>query len=266
MRCATGAKPLPSHMVPPRGGDREMSAAPLHPARPPPGSGDLVLFPGASIVPPVPRASRSSSSPLRGCGRSTWTRSSPAADQTRRPTPKRTDLPSCPGPRLHREDCRRENGDSPRGSGIGRTSSQSAVCRYHAHRVTARGCGTPSSTGVNGSPPSCTARPTAEPRPGGRPGRHGARAPVRRPARAARPHRDPARPGLDDDVPGPAQHQRLVAVDLARAAAPPRGRPARRRRRRGPAGRARRRRRAPAPPRPAAAPTPAPPPTVRAGR
>ena len=35
-RCATGAKPLPSHLVLPRGGDRQMSAAPFHSARPPP--------------------------------------------------------------------------------------------------------------------------------------------------------------------------------------------------------------------------------------
>src|SRR5690348_7565318 len=56
------------------------------------------------MVPPVPRASRSSSSPLRGCGRSTWTRSSPTAEPTRRPTSrKKNGFSCCPGPRLHRE-------------------------------------------------------------------------------------------------------------------------------------------------------------------
>jgi hypothetical protein len=71
----------PSHPTwsSPRGGDREMSAAPLHPARPPPDRLPICPFPGALIVPPVPRTSRSSSSPLRGCGCSTWTRSSPTA-------------------------------------------------------------------------------------------------------------------------------------------------------------------------------------------
>src|SRR5207249_10297056 len=38
VRCATGAKPLPSDLVLLRGGNREMSAAPAHPARPPPGT------------------------------------------------------------------------------------------------------------------------------------------------------------------------------------------------------------------------------------
>src|SRR5690349_24435836 len=56
------------------------------------------------MVPPVPRASRSSSSPLRGCGRSTWTRSSPTAEPTRRPTSrKKNGFSCCPGPHLHRE-------------------------------------------------------------------------------------------------------------------------------------------------------------------
>jgi hypothetical protein len=61
-----------------------MSAAPFPPARPPPRPHGLQHHSllGASIVPPVPRASRSSSSPLCGCGRSTWTRSSPTADET----------------------------------------------------------------------------------------------------------------------------------------------------------------------------------------
>ena len=87
--------------------------------------------------------------------------------------------------------------------------------RYHAHRVTARGCGTPSSTGVNGSPPSCTARPTAEPRPAGaRGGTARVRPSGARPVRLARTA-TPSGPGLDDDVPRPAQHQRLVAVHLA---------------------------------------------------
>jgi len=66
-----------------------MSAAPLPAARPPPHPGTIPQHNsllGALIVPPVPRASRSSSSPLRGCGRSTWTHSSPTASETRQPT------------------------------------------------------------------------------------------------------------------------------------------------------------------------------------
>ena len=82
-----------------------MSAAPSHPARSPPGQASHDPFIGVPMVPPVPRASRSSSSPLRGCGRSTRTRSSPAAtcpfaDQ---PPRKNSGFGSCPGPRLHRE-------------------------------------------------------------------------------------------------------------------------------------------------------------------
>jgi hypothetical protein len=87
-----------------------MSAAPLHPARPPPGSPGVLPVTRRFIVPPVPRGSRSSSSPLRGCGRSTWTRSSPAAacnPPTNRQE-RRTGLPLDPGPRLHRETVSRD--------------------------------------------------------------------------------------------------------------------------------------------------------------
>ena len=148
---------------------------------------------------------------------------------------------------------------------VGRTSSQSAVCRYHAHRVTARGCGTPSSTGVNASPPTCTARPTADPRPAGARGGTarvrpsggsaacGSPAPQRRSAPPRR-RRAPCRAARA------SRRSRPRPASAARR----RARPARRPRRRGSAGRVRRPRPAPARPGSAAAPTPAPPSTARA--
>ena len=70
-----------------------MSAAPSPAARPPPHPGTIPQHNsllGAPISPSVPRASRSSSSPLRGCGRSTWTRSSTASPTSLRPEGQRT--------------------------------------------------------------------------------------------------------------------------------------------------------------------------------
>jgi transposase len=81
LRCATGAKPLPSGLVLPPGGDGEMSPAPYRPERSPPraASGPRPCSAAQRCCRRfVPRPGRSSS-PLRGCGRSTRTRSSPPA-------------------------------------------------------------------------------------------------------------------------------------------------------------------------------------------
>ena len=79
-----------------------MSAAPFtFRSTTPAAAANTPLLPGAFIVPPVPRASRSSSSPLRGCGRSTWTRSSPTATRPFAEQPPRKQrirvLPPAPG-------------------------------------------------------------------------------------------------------------------------------------------------------------------------
>ena len=94
------------------------------------------------------------------------------------------------------------------------------LCRYHAQQLFMRGCGTPSSSGVNASPPSCTAvRRRSHGR--RRPGRHGAvrpsgRGPCGSPARRVRPCR------RDDDLPAPRSTSVSVAVTSPRSRAWPR--------------------------------------------
>jgi hypothetical protein len=82
-----------------------MSAAPTHPARPPPPGRCHQPLSGAFIVPPVPHASRSfvlAAARLRALRLDPLVTGSelPFAEQT----PKKTRIrPLAPGPRLHRE-------------------------------------------------------------------------------------------------------------------------------------------------------------------
>ena len=82
-----------------------MSAAPTHPARPPPPGRCHQPLSGAFIVPPVPHASRSfvlAATRLRALRLDPLVTGSelPFAEQT----PKKTRIrPLAPGPRLHRE-------------------------------------------------------------------------------------------------------------------------------------------------------------------
>jgi len=82
-----------------------MSAAPRPTSRAPPGTAFCPPFSAGcpSCRRLLARPGRSSS-PLRGCGRSTWTHSSAAGLTSPRPEGRRTSSQSpCPGPRLHRE-------------------------------------------------------------------------------------------------------------------------------------------------------------------
>jgi len=82
-----------------------MSAAPRPTSRAPPGTAFCPPFSAGcpSCRRLLARPGRSSS-PLRGCGRSTWTHSSAAGLTSPRPEGRRTSNQSpCPGPRLHRE-------------------------------------------------------------------------------------------------------------------------------------------------------------------